>query len=204
MRRAVLVVAAVSLAVGCADGAQPSTTSGSVEADTTTPAPTTAPAIPEDTAALCNGYLVLLRTGDDVPLRDALDDPDLVDALDRTLSSEGEFEAIAQASRDLEEAILDRCADRYAANLEPASDDATALTMLMEAILAGDREAAEAVAWDNVVAQLEPWSPVSSPGTGDTPGYTVDGSTATAVLGPAVTLSCRADGGVVVACAYGE
>lgn len=167
----------------------------------TIPGTSAPPTTVADPAALCNGYLVLLRTGDDVPLREALEDPDLVEALDVMLSSEGEFAAIASAALEVEEAVVSRCAERYSVGLEPAPDDAAALTVFMEALVGGDRSAAETVAWDNVVAQLEPWSPF---GDDDAPSYRIEGSTAIARLDPAITLSCTATDGVVVSCTYGE
>lgn len=113
------------------------------------------------------------------------------------LADDGEFSAIAQAALRVEEAVVDRCSQRFAAGTEPAPDDAAALERFMIAIQAGDQAAAEKVAWSNVVAQM-PWVP------GGPDGFTfqVDQSTATALVGPTSMIVCHARGGVVVACTF--
>lgn len=197
-----LVLIAV-VGAGCvsSDGGAEPTSQPPVPVPTTVPVTTTTVA---ENAALCNGYLVLLRTGDAQPLRDSLDDARLQEALDTMLSSEGEFEAIAQAALELEDAVVTECAERYSANLTPAADDISALTTFMDAVIAGDEDAAEQVAWDHVIAQLTPWSPIDPPGGAGSPPYSVDGDTATVVVDSRTTLTCRAEGGVVVSCSYGE
>ncbi|MGA7270246.1 MAG: hypothetical protein WB239_04165, partial [Acidimicrobiia bacterium] len=86
-------------------------------ADQTSPTPPSSPppastpaveATVADSAPLCNGYLVLLRSGDDGPLREALDDPSVLEDLDTMLADEGEFAAIAEAALRVEEAVVDR------------------------------------------------------------------------------------------------
>ena len=201
MRRLVpLVVILVAVTACRSPESEPAPTS---TAPATSPSSSTTTTVVDD-AALCNGYLVLLRTGDPEPLRAELDDGRLQQALDTMLSSEGEFDAIAQASLELEEAIVSRCADRYSSNLEPAADDTTAVTRFMEHVVAGNDEAADPLAWDHVMAQLTPWSVIEPAYGGDGLGFTVDGDTATVRIDPRTTLTCRADGGVVVSCSYGE
>lgn len=166
----------------------------------TSPSPVSPPAVGAtvpDPAALCNGYLVLLRSGDDGPLREALDDPAVLEDLDTMLGDVGEFAAIAEAALRVEGAVLDRCADRFAAGTVPAPDDSTALSRFMAAIQAGDEAAAERVAWANVVAQV-PWVPDGPQGF----SFQVSGSTATALMGRSTMIVCHARAGVVVTCTF--
>lgn len=158
---------------------------------------TTADGSVPDSAALCNGYLVLLRSGDDAPLRAALDDSSILRDLDIMLADEGEFAAIARAALRVEEAVVGRCAQRFAAGTEPASDDTAALKLFMSAIQEGNEAGAEKVAWANVVAQM-PWVP------GGPEGFTfeIEGSTATAQVGPTIMIVCHARAGIVVACTF--
>jgi hypothetical protein len=200
MRRLALVCVLACSLVACTGGtpdeAGPTTTSSTVP-------PTTAASVVDD-AGLCHSYLVLLETGDDEPLRQTLEDAALEEKLDTMLSSEGEFQAIAQAALDLERAIVDRCAARYSADLTPAPSDAAALEAFTQAVVAGDESSAEPIAWDHVVAQLTPWSPLRAEGAGGDSGVTIEGNTATIVLEPGINLVCRAEGGVVVSCSYAE
>lgn len=150
-----------------------------------------------DSAGLCNGYLVLLRSGDPAPLRQQLDDPGLLADLETMLSSEGEFDAIAAAALRMEEAVVDRCADRFAVSVEPAPDNAGALTGFLLAVTAGDENRAAKVAWENVVAQFT-WT-----GTPESE-IELEANTATMRLGPTRAVTCEAAGGVVVACRFRE
>lgn len=172
--------------------------------------PTTSePVAPEEPstalAAQCDAYLVWLAEGDLGPLAQTLSDGqdaarDAVATLRRDDLDTGQaLEAVA----DLQEAIRPRCAERFAADLQPAPDDATALRTLFDAVVAGDRGAAAPIATDDVLAVFEPWSPLD-PDAPDGPSFTVDGSTGSGVLAPTVTVFCEAEGGVVVRCSFGE
>lgn len=162
--------------------------------------PTTVPV--DDPAAVCNGYLVLLRSGDDAPLRQALvGDSEILSDLEVMLSSEGEFAAIAEAALRVEEALREKCEARFAAGVEPASDDDSALVTFFEAVIDGDEAAGAQVAWANVTAQFSPWSTTRDE---DLPAYTVDGGTGFLAISRAITVACRAEGGVVVSCVYQE
>jgi hypothetical protein len=168
-------------------------------ASSTSLAPTTTTAVTvsvPDPALLCNGYLVLLRSGDDAPLRSALDDPALLRDLDTMLSDEGEFAAIATAALRVEQAVVERCAERYAAGTEPASDDTTALERFMTALGAGDQSAGEKVARANVVAQMS-WVPGGPKGF----SFEIDGASGTAQVGSTMIV-CHAREGIVVSCTF--
>jgi len=189
-----LILVACLAATACApveDGPPPAesvpTTSSTVGSTTTV----------VDVAGLCNGYLVLLRSGDPEPLRSQLDDPELVADLETMLSSEGEFDAIAAAALRLEEAVVGQCADRFALSVEPAPDDAAALSQFLGAVTAGDEASATEVAWENVVAQFT-WS-----GTPESEIH-LEGNTASMRMGPTRIVNCEATGGVVVACRFSE
>jgi hypothetical protein len=201
MRPFALVCVLACLLAACtgdsSGGGEPTTT-------TTSTVPSTTSTSVADDAGLCHSYLVLLETGDEQPLRETLDDVELEEKLDTMLSSEGEFQAIAQAALDLERAIVDRCAPRYSADLAPAPSDGAALEAFAQAVVAGDEGSAEPIAWDHVMAQLAPWSPLRAEGAGGGPDVTIEGDTATIALEPGIDLVCRAQGGVVVSCSYAE
>lgn len=197
MRRLLILFAVAGLAVACVRTGGPDpevTTSLPPTTQVAETAPTTAP---PDFAALCHGYLVLLRSGEPGPLRQELTDPSLVADLDTMLSSEGEFEAIAEAALRIEEVVVARCAERFALRVEPAADNRTALEAFLSALTTGDQAGAEKIAWENVVAQFT-WSSV------DGGEIAVDGDTATMPIGPTRQVECRAEDGVVVACRYRE
>ncbi|CAN5823629.1 hypothetical protein BH23ACT5_BH23ACT5_01020 [soil metagenome] len=169
---------------------------------TTTPTAAGQTTAVDDPAAVCNGYLVLLRSGDDAPLREALvGDSEILSDLDVMLSSEGEFAAIAEAALRVEAALREKCEARFAAGVEPAPDDDSALITFFEAVIDGDEAAGAKVAWANVTAQFSPWA--STRGD-DLPAYTVDGGTGFLAISRAITVACRAEGGVVVSCVYQE
>lgn len=113
------------------------------------------------------------------------------------LSDEGEFAAIARAALRVEEAVVERCTERFAAGTEPAADDATALERFMTALRAGDEAEGAKVAWANVVAQVR-WVPGGPEGF----TYQVDGASATALVGRSTMIVCHAREGVVVACIF--
>lgn len=188
MRKLATVLLAGLVGAACA-------ASGPAETTVVPTTTTTSTTLPPDFAALCNGYLVLLRSGDPEPLRAALEDPGLEADLETMMSTEGEFEAIAGAALRVEEAVVGRCADRYSLGTTPAADDAAALQAFLEALADGDQEAAEQVAWANVVAQFT-WA------TQDAGAIVIDGSTASMPIGPNRVVVCRAEGAVVVACRY--
>lgn len=196
------LVVVVMAAVACSTPeAIPPTSTGPLPTTTPTAAGQTTTPV-DDPAAECNGYLVLLRSGDDAPLRQALvGDSETLSDLDVMLSSEGEFEAIAEAALRVEAALRERCEARFAAGVEPAPDDDSALITFFEAVVDGDEAAGAKVAWANVTAQFSPWSPTRSD---DLPAYTVDDGTGFLSISPAITVSCRAEGGVVVSCVYQE
>lgn len=192
MPRRICLVAALLTVVGCAGPRAETTTVPPTSVATETTTSTTV----ADHAALCNGYLVLLETGDPSALRPELQGEELAD-LETMLSTEGEFEAIAAAALRLEEAVVARCADRFSLSVEPAADNATALTTFLEALRDGDEEAASVVAWENVVAQFN-WT--SNEG-GD---IELEGDTATMPLGTTASVTCEAQQGVVVRCRFDE
>ncbi len=113
------------------------------------------------------------------------------------LSEEGEFAAIATAALRVEEAVVERCAERFAAGTEPASDNAAALERFMAALGAGDQAAGEKVAWANVVAQV-PWVPGGPEGF----SFQIDGSSGTALIARNTMIVCHARAGVVVSCTF--
>ena len=166
---------------------EPVTTESSIAVTTT---------IPVDSAALCNGYLVLLRSGDADPLRAVVEDESVISDIETMLASEGEFEAISAAALRVEDYVVSRCVERFTAGLTPAQNDSEALDRFMTALAVGQRAEAEQVAWAHVVAQF-PWSPESGM------SFEVDGATATAELGRGVSLTCRAQRGAVVSCRFG-
>lgn len=171
----------------------------SAEPATTVPPPATSvPATSTtrpDFAALCNGYLVMLRSGEAEALRAELEG-DVEADLDVMLSSEGEFAAIAAAALRVEEYVVERCADRFALGVEPAADDPTALRTFLTALADGDQERAGGVAWENVVAQFT-WQAV------DSGEIVVEGSRARMDYG-GTGVECEASGGVVVSCRFTE
>lgn len=186
---------AVLLLVGACSISNGSATSV-VATPTTTVVETTSTTRPPDFAALCNGYLVLLRSGDPGALEQELEGDQLTD-LETMLSSEGEFEAIAAAAVRLEQFVVARCAERFAVGVEPAPDNSTALTTFLSALAAGDQEGGARVAWENVVAQFT-WSSAAPS------EIVIEGDTATMAYGPTSVVTCEAAEGVVVSCRFQE
>lgn len=174
----------------------PPTASTPAASTPTTPAASTPTTPSGELAGLCNGYLVLLRTGDSAPLRGFVDESVAAD-IDTMLSSEGEFAAISAAAVRVEDFVVSRCTDRYTAGVVGAPDDGAALAGFMDALASGDSEAGSKLAWAHVVAQF-PWAAQAGL------SYEVDGSTATATLSSTRTLTCRAQRGAVVSCRFGE
>lgn len=189
------VAGAILLVVGACSVPNGSVTSAATT-PTTTAVVTTSTTRPPDFAALCNGYLVLLRSGDPGALQQELEGAQLTD-LETMLSSEGEFEAIAAAAVRLEEFVVARCAERFAVGVEPAPDNSTALTTFLSALAAGDQERGARVAWENVVAQFT-WSSVAAS------EVVIEGDSATMAYGPTAVVTCEAADGVVVSCRFQE
>ena len=191
------VAALTSILAACGSSGDSSvSTVASPEPGTTETSITVATTIPADSAPLCKGYLVLLRSGDADPLRAVVEDEAVMSDIETMLASEGEFEAISAAALRVEDYVVSRCVERFTAGLTPAQDDSEALGRFMTALADGQRAEAEKVAWAHVVAQF-PWSPESGM------SFEVDGATATAELGRGVSLTCRAQRGAVVSCRFG-
>ena len=159
-------------------------------------------------AMVCDAYLRSITPGHyDDGLNELIrvvgtDAPTLVlDAFaDLTGPPVGGIESFYAARDAIDEYVLPLCSDQFAASVTPAESSAFAADLFFAAVVQGDEDQASRLAPSNVVVQFE-W-----PGFPDanTTGYSdVDGSFSM-TLEPTVTVFCRASGGVVSFCAFGE
>lgn len=150
---------------------------------------------------VCDAWLEFVSSGDPGGLSAVLEDPDLIDALDVSMSLDAEFEAIIDASRRLESAIIDQCGQEFSRAVQPAATDEAALERFFDALVANDARAAEGIASLNVLAQIaQVWTPVAAADI----EWSVDGSTGTYRFDSSTVIECEASGGIVVRCVFGE
>lgn len=179
--------------------------------DETTPTDDEASAVGGADDPVCSEYLEFIDMSgprDGEALTNALEDvgapPATVDAVATLGSPDADVEEIFAAVEELAQFAVGRCAEFYAADLDPADSDTAALEQLREALIAGDESMAAPIATKDVLSTLRPWDGFRPESQGGDATYSISGSSLSASLMPTVTVFCEAEGGVVVSCVFGE
>lgn len=184
--------------------ADTTTTTGDVPDETTTTEPATEV---DELAAVCGAYLQTLSPREvdagfsSLEALFGTDAPAAVqDALAILRSGAGDIEDFYGARDSLDSYVLPICDARFRANLQPAASTEEAATAFFDAIVSGDRAAAERVAPTNIITSFD-W--LGYPDA-TTSGYNDVNGSLNMLLEPTVTVFCRAAGGIIDSCAFGE
>jgi len=194
--RALVVVASVATACGGS-----SSTGDSAGDSTTTSSSTTVPL--EVTTDTCTAYLEFLRAQDGVELNSALADlfrtveyAELTAAILTLRDGTGPLAEVRSASDFLRGKLVPACEATFSAEVSAVGSNDEAAQLLVDAMGTGDRDMASAVAWANVVAQLEPWEPL----TAGSPDFQVEADELTIEMEQGVVVFCVLGQGQIILC----
>ncbi len=192
--------------------AEATTTEAPAEETTTTEAPveeetTTTEAAVDETAAVCDAYLTFLTPATLEAGIDSLveilgaDAPPGVQAGLDTLATGGgdDIEAYFEAVNNVEGYVRPICAERFAADVIPSPDAATAANQFLFAVMVGEEPVAQTLATADVVVQFD-WNGYPDA----TMNFNDQNDTFTMILEPTVTVFCEVNNNVVNRCAFGE
>jgi len=169
------------------------------------PPSTTAPL--EVSSDSCAAYLEFLRAQDGVALNAALadlfasvDNAELTAAILTLRDGTGPILEVRAATDLLSATLIPACEDVYHSEVSPTATDQEAAQVLTQALSAGDRDAASAVAWTNVIAQFEPWEP--APDAARPLAFEVAGDLLTFEIEQGIEIDCLLGQGQIILCEF--
>jgi len=202
---AVLAIALVATA--CGGNASVDDSATSVPDTSGAAAPPSAAALLEASADSCAAYLEFLGAQDGVALNAALadlfasvDEAELNAAILTVRDGTGPIGEVRAASDLLSAALVPACEDAYNSEVTPTATDQEAAQALTQALISGDRDAAGAVAWANVIAQFEPWEPV--PDAVTPLEFEIDADLLTFEIDQGIEIDCLLGQGQIILCEF--